>query len=200
MGFADLLVLLEFLTTGPKALEIGGKVMSLSRRKAEKPPGELALKRGPFPNFEGSVLKGRWDTMRNATYHHRPCGNHLDYCGTSSGIDPIFALAFMRHVLEGKELLEVNPYFEALAKQEGFYSEELMRRLLTREYPAMLRKYREHRKLFVTAHDITPRPYPDAGGFSRNTRTMLFPRRSYFTHEATVDDVGKVYKLAYDSL
>src|SRR4030066_410078 len=108
MGFADLLILLGIPYNSPKALEIGEKVMAFIQKRAREASRELALKRGSFPNFDGSTLKSRWDAMRNATVTTiAPAGTISIIAGTSSGIEPIFALAFIRHVLEGKGLLEV---------------------------------------------------------------------------------------------
>jgi len=200
MGFADLLILLGIPYNSPKALEIGGKVMAFIQKKAREASRELALKRGSFPNFEGSTLKGRWDAMRNATVTTiAPAGTISIIAGTSSGIEPIFALAFIRHVLEGKELLEINPYFETLAKQEGFYSEELMRKIAHSGNTQNIKEVPENiRKLFVTAHDITPEDHIRMQAAFQKYTDNAVSKTVNFPHEAAVDDVAKVYKLAYE--
>jgi ribonucleoside-diphosphate reductase alpha chain len=200
MGFADLLILLGIPYNSPKALEIGEKVMSFIQKRAREASRDLAMERGSFPNFEGSTFKGRWDAMRNATLTTvAPAGTISIIAGTSSGIEPIFALAFMRHVLEGKELLEVNPYFEALSKQEGFYSEELMRKIAHSGNIQNLKEVPENiRKLFVTAHDITPEDHIRMQGAFQKYTDNAVSKTVNFPHEATVDDVAKVYKLAYE--
>ena len=200
MGFADLLILLGIPYNSPKALEIGGKVMAFIQKKAREASRELALKRGSFPNFEGSTLKGRWDAMRNATVTTiAPAGTISIIAGTSSGIEPIFALAFIRHVLEGKELLEINPYFETLAKQEGFYSEELMRKIAHSGNTQNIKEVPENiRKLFVTAHDITPEDHIRMQATFQKYTDNAVSKTVNFPHEAAVDDVAKVYKLAYE--
>jgi len=200
MGFADLLVLLGIPYNSPKALEIGEKVMSFIQKRAREASKELALKRGSFPNFNGSLFDGRWEAMRNATLTTvAPAGTISIIAGTSSGIEPIFALAFMRHVLEGKELLEVNPYFEALSKQEGFYSEELMRKIAHSGNIQNLKEVPENiRKLFVTAHDITPEDHIRMQAAFQKYTDNAVSKTVNFPHEATVDDVAKVYKLAYE--
>ncbi len=200
MGFADLLILLGIPYHSPKALEIGEKVMSFIQKKAREASKELALKRGPFPNFNGSIFNGRWEAMRNATLTTiAPAGTISIISGTSSGIEPIFALAFIRHVLEGKELLEVNPYFEALSKQEGFYSEELMKKIAHSGNIQNLKEVPENiRKLFVTAHDITPEDHIRMQAAFQKYTDNAVSKTVNFPHEATVDDVEKVYKLAYE--
>src|SRR4030043_220204 len=199
MGFADLLILLGIPYNSPKALEIGGKVMAFIQKGARQASRELALKRGSFPNFDGSTLKGRWDAMRNATVTTiAPAGTISIIAGTSSGIEPIFALAFIRHVLEGKELLEANPYFEALAKQEGFYSEELMRKIAYSGNIQNVKEVPENiRKLFVTAHDITPEDHIQMQAAFQKYTDNAVSTTVNFPHEATVEDVAKVYELAY---
>jgi ribonucleoside-diphosphate reductase alpha chain len=200
MGFADLLILLGIPYNSPKALEIGEKVMSFIQRKGREASRELALKRGSFPNFDGSTLKGRWEAMRNATVTTiAPAGTISIIAGTSSGIEPIFALAFIRHVLEGKELLEVNPFLEALSKQEGFYSEELMRKIAYSGNIQDLKEVPENiRKLFVTAHDITPEDHIRMQAAFQKYTDNAVSKTVNFPHEAIVDDVAKVYKLAYE--
>jgi ribonucleoside-diphosphate reductase alpha chain len=200
MGFADLLILLGIPYNSPKALEIGEKVMSFIQKKGKEASRELALKRGSFPNFDGSTLKGRWDAMRNATVTTiAPAGTISIIAGISSGIEPIFALAFIRHVLEGKELLEVNPFLEALSKQEGFYSEELMRKIAHSGNVQNLKEVPENiRKLFVTAHDITPEDHIRMQAAFQKYTDNAVSKTVNFPHEATVDDVDKVYKLAYE--
>jgi ribonucleoside-diphosphate reductase alpha chain len=200
MGFADLLILLGIPYNSPKALEIGEKVMSFIQRKGKEASRELALKRGSFPNFDGSTLKGRWDAMRNATVTTiAPAGTISIIAGTSSGIEPIFALAFIRHVLEGKELLEINPFLEALSKQEGFYSEELMRKIAHSGNIQNLKEVPENiRKLFVTAHDITPEDHIRMQAAFQKYTDNAVSKTVNFPLEATVDDVAKVYKLAYE--
>ncbi len=110
MGFADLLIQLGIPYNHPEALEIGERVMAFIQERGRNASKELGLKRGSFPNFDGSPLKDRWNAMRNATVTTiAPAGTISIIAGTSSGIEPIFALAFIRRVLDGKELLGGQP-------------------------------------------------------------------------------------------
>jgi ribonucleoside-diphosphate reductase alpha chain len=200
MGFADLLIQIGIPYNDPEALEIGGKVMAFIQERGKKASRELALERGSFPNFHSSVLRSHWDAMRNATVTTiAPAGTISIIAGASSGIEPIFALAFMRHVLDGKELLEVNPLFEALAKKEGFYSEDLMREIALnghiqnrQEVPLRIRN------LFVTAHDISPEDHIRMQAAFQKYTDNAVSKTVNFPHEATVDDVAKVYQLAHE--
>mgnify|MGYP001116240150 CR=1 FL=1 len=200
MGFADLLIQLGIPYNDPEAFEIGEKVMRFIQERGRNASRELGLKRGSFPNFDESTLKGRWDAMRNATVTTiAPAGTISIIAGTSSGIEPIYALAFIRHVLDGKELLEVNPFFETLAKQEGFYSEDLMKKIAQNGNLQNLREVPEKvRKLFVTAHDISPEDHIRMQAVFQKYTDNAVSKTVNFPHEATVDDVAKVYHLAYE--
>lgn len=200
MGFADLLIRLGIPYNDMKAQEIGERVMSFIQERGRKASRALALKRGSFPNFDGSTLKDRWDAMRNATVTTiAPAGTISIIAGTSSGIEPIFALVFVRHVLDGKELLEVNPFFETLAREGGFYSEDLMRKIAQDGNIQNLQEIPEKFKnLFATAHDISPEDHIRMqAAFQKHTDNAV-SKTVNFPHEAMVDDVAKVYQLAYE--
>jgi ribonucleoside-diphosphate reductase alpha chain len=200
MGFADLLVRLGIPYDDPEALRVAEEAMAFIHDRARKASRELALKRGSFPNFERSTLKGRWDAMRNATVTTiAPTGTISIIAGASSGIEPIFALAFKRHVLDGKELVEVNPLFEAMARQEGFFSEGLLKKIAEVghieegiEVPERIKR------LYVTAHDITPEDHIRMqAAFQKHTDNAV-SKTVNFSNDATVEDVAKVYRLAYE--
>jgi ribonucleoside-diphosphate reductase alpha chain len=200
MGFADLLIGLGIPYDDPQALELAEKVMAFIQERGKKTSRELAMKRGSFPNFNSSLLKGRWDAMRNATITTiAPTGTLSIIAGVSSGIEPIFALAFARHVLDGKELLEVNPLFEGIARKENFYSENLMREIAQKGHLNHLPEIPEKiRRLFVTAHDILPEDHIRMQAAFQKYTDNAVSKTVNFPHEATVDDVEKVYLLAYE--
>jgi ribonucleoside-diphosphate reductase alpha chain len=200
MGFADLLIQLGIPYDHPEALITGEKLMAFIRTTGRNASRTLALTRGSFPNFEGSTLQGRWDMMRNATVTTiAPTGTLSIIAGVSSGIEPIFALAFVRHVLDGKELLEINPVFENTARKEGFYSEGVMKKIAQRGTLQNVEEVPDQiRKLFVTAHEITPEDHIRMqAAFQKHTDNAV-SKTVNFPNEATVDDVAKVYQLAYE--
>jgi ribonucleoside-diphosphate reductase alpha chain len=200
MGFADLLIRLGIPYNDPHALEVAERVMAFIQEKGKKASRELALKRGSFPNFDSSLLKNRWDVMRNATITTiAPTGTLSIIAGVSSGIEPVFALAFVRHVLDGKELLEANPLFETVARKEEFYSEHLMEEIAQNGHLNYLPEVPEKfRKLFVTAHDILPEDHIRMQAAFQKYTDNAVSKTVNFPHEATVDDVEKVYLLAYE--
>lgn len=200
MGFADLLIQLGIPYNSPEALNIGEKIMALIQEIGRKASRELALKRGSFPNFSGSILRNHWDAMRNATVTTiAPTGTISIIAGASSGIEPIFALAYTRHVLDGKQLMEVNPFLETAAKQEGFYSEDLMKKIAQKGSTQDLQEVPEKvRKLFVIAHDISPEDHIRMQAAFQKYTDNAVSKTVNFPHHATRDDVAKVYLLAYE--
>ena len=200
MGFADLLIQLGIPYNTPEALEIGGKVMAFIQKKGRAASRALALQRGSFPHFQESPLGERYDAMRNATVTTiAPTGTISIVAGASSGIEPIFAVAFMRHVLDGKKLVEVNPLFETIARREGFYSDDLMKKIAETGHLDHLEEVPEKfRRLFVTAHDISPEDHIRMQAAFQKSTDNAVSKTVNFPHEATVDNVAKVYQLAYD--
>ncbi len=200
MGFADLLIQLGIPYNHPMAFELGERIMAFIQEKGRQASYRLALQRGSFPNFEKSTLKGKWEAMRNATITTiAPAGTISIIAGTSSGIEPLFALVFVRHVLDGKKLLEINPFFEQVARAEGFYSEEVMKKILEvgslKDLPEVPEKAK---RLFVTAHEISPEDHVRMQAAFQKYTDNAVSKTVNFPHDATMDDIAKVYLLAYE--
>ena len=138
MGFADLLVQLGIPYDSEAALEVGEEVMRFIREKTDEASIELAEVRGVFPAFEGSIYDyPSGPRKRNsAPTTIAPTGTISIIAGCSSGIEPLFALSYVRNVMDNTRLVEGNPYFEAVAKKEGFYSPELMEAPIREGWPA----------------------------------------------------------------
>jgi ribonucleoside-diphosphate reductase alpha chain len=183
-----------------EALILAKEVMAAISREATEASMKLAQERGVFPAFKGSVYDcPDGIKVRNATRTTiAPTGTLSLIAGCSSGIEPLFALSYTRNILDGAQLVEVNPYFEGAAKSEGFYSEELMQQLASGvrlsdvdEIPDSIKR------LFATAHEISPEWHIRMqAAFQKSThnavsKTVNFPR------EATREDITKVYMLAY---
>jgi ribonucleoside-diphosphate reductase alpha chain len=200
MGFADLLFRLGVPYNSEEALAVAEQIMAFFQEACREASRALASERGVFPNFDRSVYRARDDArFRNATtVTIAPTGTLSIIAGCSSGIEPLFALSFIRRVMDEDELLEVNPWFESTAREQGFYSPAVMDAVAR---AGSLREIEdipeEVKRVFVTAHDVTPEWHVRMqAAFQKYTdnavsKTVNLPR------EATPEDVRKVYELAH---
>jgi len=200
MGFADMLIRLGIAYDSEEALQTASNIMHSINEEAYKASVELAEERGGFPAFSGSIYDApNGPRLRNASCTTiAPTGTLSIIAGCSSGIEPLFALSYIRNILDGAQLVEVNPYFEEVAKMEGFYSEELIHQLATGTQLHALEGIPDNiKQLFVTAHEISPEWHVRMqAAFQKSTdnavsKTVNFPR------EATREDIAKVYMMAY---
>lgn len=200
MGFADMLLMLNVPYDSKAALALGEKVMKFINEEAHTASAAIAERRGSFPNFKGSLWEKRgWKHMRNATCTTiAPTGTISIIAGCSSGIEPLFAVTFVRNVMEGTKLLEVNPVFESIARQRGFYSPELMQQIARSGSVQKIAKVPEElRKHFVTALDIEPEWHVRMQAVFQKHCDNAVSKTINFPHDATADDVRKAYDLAY---
>ena len=200
MGFADMLLELGIPYNSDQAVKLGETVMQFITDEGRKMSEELAQERGAFPNFKGSIYdKPGQAPVRNATVTTiAPTGTLSIIAGCSSGIEPLFGLTFVRRVMDGAELLEVNPVFERVAKEEGFYSEELMKEIAEHGGCTGVPTVPEDvQRVFVTAHDITPEWHIRMQAAFQKYTDNAVSKTVNFPHSATQDDVKKVYMMAY---
>jgi ribonucleoside-diphosphate reductase alpha chain len=200
MGFADMLIILGIPYNSEKALEIAEDVMHFISEEATKESVKLGKERGLFPAFQGSIYdKGNGLRPRNASRTTiAPTGTLSIIAGCSSGIEPLFALSYTRHVLDGAQLVEVNPYFEKAAKKEGFYSPELAEQLAKGKKLKDIENIPEWVKgVFVTSHDIAPEWHVRMQAVFQKYTDSAVSKTVNLPHEATPEDVAKVYMLAY---
>jgi ribonucleoside-diphosphate reductase alpha chain len=202
MGFADMLLELGIPYNSDQAVKLGETVMQFITDEGRKMSEELAQERGAFPNFKGSIYdKPGQAPVRNATVTTiAPTGTLSIIAGCSSGIEPLFGLTFVRRVMDGAELLEVNPVFERVAKEEGFYSEALMKEIAEHGGCTGVPTVPEDvQRVFVTAHDITPEWHIRMQAAFQKYTDNAVSKTVNFPHSATQEDVKKVYMMAYKS-
>jgi ribonucleoside-diphosphate reductase alpha chain len=200
MGFADALYKQGIPYNSEQGISIGERIMQVINEESHNASEILASERGKFPNWVGSV----WDTvqkrpMRNsATTTVAPTGTVSIIANCSGGIEPMFSLAFFRNVLDGQQLVEINPVFEEVAKNCNFYSPELLKKIAENGTLAHIEEIPEEiRRVFVCSHDIAPEWHVKMqAAFQKNCDSSI-SKTINLTHDATPEDVEYIYMLAW---
>ncbi|MEM5797430.1 MAG: vitamin B12-dependent ribonucleotide reductase [Candidatus Aenigmatarchaeota archaeon] len=200
MGFAEFLIKLGIPYNSEKALKAAEKLMKFIEKEADEASQQLGKEKGNFPNFKGSLWdKKGYKYRRNATVTTiAPTGTISILAGCSSGIEPLFAVAFVRNVMEGTRLLEVTPTFEEIARKRKFYSSELLAKIAETGSVQNIPEVPEDvKKLFVTALDIEPEWHVRMQAtFQRFTENAV-SKTVNLREDATPEDVRKAYMLAW---
>jgi len=201
MGFTDMLVRLWVPYNSTEAVKISGDVMSFIQAEAVKASEKLAETRGLFPNYpQSSFAREKGPKLRNAALTTiAPTGSISIIAGCSSGIEPYFALAFYRRVLDDDKLPEINPFFREVAEKRGFASDELFRKVAEDGSVAGLADVPEDvRRIFVTAHEIEPADHIRIQAAFQNHVDSAVSKTINFPTSATEDQIKEAYRLAYD--
>ncbi len=200
MGWAETLIMLGIPYNSKEALQIAEKVMKFIVEEARKKSVELGLERGSFPNFEKSIwYKKGFKALRNATVTTiAPTGTISIIADVTSGIEPLFAVSYVRNVLGGAKLLEINHLFEETAKKRGFYSKDLMMKIAKKGSIKDLDGIPEDvKKIFVTAFDVEPEWHVRMQAAFQKYTDNAVAKTVNLPAEATPEDVRKVFMLAY---
>jgi ribonucleoside-diphosphate reductase alpha chain len=212
MGFADALVRMGIPYDTPEGVEMGRRVMEFVDVESKKESERMAKERGPFPEWARSIwgpdetcardVAGQrvrpMQMLRNCNVTTvAPTGTISIIAGCSSGLEPLFAVAFMRNQA-GVMMPDVNEDFVAIAKREGWYSDELMERIAktgTVQHAEVPAKWQ---RVFVTANAISPEMHVRMqAAFQRHCDSAI-SKTTNFGHAATVEDVRAIYELAYE--
>ncbi len=201
MGWADMLIMMGIAYSSDDAVALGEKVMGFIQAESRQASMKLAEERGVFPNFEGSI----YDTpegvrLRNATVTTiAPTGTLSIIANCSSGIEPLFAVSYVRTVMDNDRLIEVNPLFEDLALKQGFYSRDLMALIAEHGSVAGVDGVpAEVQRVFVTAHEVAPEWHVRMQAAFQKSTDNAVSKTVNFGNEATVEDVRHVYDLAHE--
>lgn len=200
MGFADMLIQLGIAYNSPEAVQAAEEVMSFICNRAVQASVEIAQHRGVFGNLKGSIYDSPdRPKVRNATrITIAPTGTISMIAGCSSGIEPIYAVSYVKTVMEGEKFVVTNPYFEQMAVQEGFYSPELVERIASKgsvqgmpDVPVAVQR------LFVTSHDMGYEWHIRVQAAFQKYADNAVSKTINFRHDATKEDVGRAFRLAY---
>jgi len=198
MGWAEMLLKLEIKYDSEKAIRLAEELMSFISKTAREKSVELGEERGSFPNFHKSMWSKDYEHMRNATVTSiAPTGSISIIAGCSSSIEPLFAIAYIRHVLDGEKLLEVNPEFEEVARKRGFYSKELMEEISRKGSLREVNVPEDVKELFVTALDIKPEWHVRMQAAFQKYTDNAVSKTVNLPANATRKDVEDVFMLAY---
>lgn len=199
MGFADLLFKLGIPYNSSRGVDLAEKIMHFISERGRNASIELAEQRGAFPLYEKSIYKASGVKVRNATVTTiAPTGTLSIIAGVSSGVEPIFALSYIRNVMDNDELIEVNPIFKEVAQKEGFYSNELMRKIAQVGHIYDFKEIPQHvKEVFVTAHEISPEWHIKMQAAFQKYTDNAVSKTVNFKNEATREEVARVFELAY---
>ena len=200
MGWADMLILLGIPYNHKKAFRLAKDLMRFMRDTARQASVELADVRGVFQNFKGSVYDAPGMLrVRNATTTTiAPTGTLSIIAGCSSGIEPLFALAYKRLILD-TELDEINEYFFETAKNRGFYSEELKARIIEKGNLRGIKEVpKEIKRLFKTAHEIPPEDHIEVQACFQEYTDNAVSKTINMPYRSKKEDVAKSFLLAYE--
>lgn len=199
MGFADMLIKLSIPYDDEEALGLAEKVMAFIHTEARQASAALGRRRGNFPAYPGSIFDGAdYSHMRNATVTTiAPTGTISIIAGASSGIEPLFAVAHARHVLDDQHLPEIHPLFIQLAKKERFYSQQVIESVARSGSVQGVQAVPDAvQALFRTAHEIGPQWHVRTqAAFQKHTDNAV-SKTVNFAADATVDDVAQVFLTA----
>ncbi len=213
MGFADMLVRMGIPYDSPEGVEMGRTVMEFVDVEGKKESERLAGERGPFPEWAQSIFGpdatcARDDNgerirpmqlLRNCNVTTvAPTGTISIIAGCSSGLEPLFAVAFMRNQA-GVRMPDVNEDFVTIAKREGWYSSELMERIATTGSVKHAEVPAKWQAVFNTANNISPDYHIRMQAAFQQHCDSAISKTTNFSQAATVDDVRAIYEMAYEA-
>ena len=201
MGFSDLLLKLKIPYSSKKAIDLADELMKFINEKAYEYSIQLGKERGIYPVYKKHDHLKMNEPCRNAARTTiAPTGTISILADCSSGIEPIFSLAFVRNIMDDDKFFEVNPIFEDIAKKNNFYSDNIIQQLAKDGTVHNIEGIPdEHKKYLESAHDISPVAHiATQSAFQKHIDSSI-SKTVNFSKDATIDDVENAYMLAYAS-
>jgi len=201
MGFADVLFQLGIPYNSDDAIKLSDTIMQFIYNESKSQSEKMATERGTFPAWENSRYAEKNIKVRNASFLTiAPTGSISMIADCSSGIEPIFSLVFTKRVMDNTDFLYVNPHFENACKKAGIYSDELMKEVAQNGTIQNMEEIPENiRKVFVTAHDISPIQHILIQSSFQKWVDAAVSKTCNFPSSATVANVKDAYWLAYET-
>ncbi len=199
MGFADMLIRLGITYASPQAVTFARRLMRFIRTESLNASAQLARDRGAFPAFRRSIHAKGGRKLRNATVNTiAPTGTISIIAGCSSGIEPLFAVSFVRNVLSGTRLFETNPWFETIARNRGFFRRELLAEVARSGSLENVKGVPpEMRRLFATTFDVPARQHLAIQAAFQKYTDNAVSKTINLPADATLDDVREIYLAAH---
>lgn len=198
MGWADMLLLLGIAYNSDEAVALAGKVMEFITQTGREESQQLAKTRGAFPNFAQSTLP-QDKPQRNATITTiAPTGTLSLLAACSSGVEPVFGYVYIRNIMDGTEMIEVNPILRSVLEERGLYSNELMKKIAAEGSVTHITEIPEdNRRVFVSAHEVSPEYHIRMQAAFQKYTDNAVSKTVNFSNHATREEVAQVYSLAF---
>jgi len=195
MGWADLLLELKIPYGSDESFKLAENLMKFINEKAFEYSVKIGREKGSFPNFEKSIYYGKIDTLRNATRTTiAPTGSISIIANCSSGIEPIFGVAFIRNILEGTKFIEINPVFEKIAKENKFLNTEILKEIIkTGSLKNVKGIPEEYKKIFLTALDIPPLLHLKMQSIFQKYTDNAVSKTVNLPYQATIEEVKEIF-------
>ena len=199
MGFADMLLYLGIPYNSDQGVAMAREVMGLVQSASHQASQDLAARRGAFPLFGESIYR-EGKPLRNATVTTiAPTGTLSIIAGVSSGVEPVFAYAYIRNVMDNTHLIETNGILKEALVRRGLYSEALMQEIVAQGSLAHVAGIPEDMKrVFVCAHDVSPIWHVKMQAAFQQFTDNAVSKTVNFPNSATREEVAEVYRLAYE--
>ncbi|MEM4215100.1 MAG: adenosylcobalamin-dependent ribonucleoside-diphosphate reductase [Candidatus Pacearchaeota archaeon] len=198
MGFADMLIKLRIPYNSNKALKLGEKIMSFISKEARNASIALAKSRGSFPNFNKSIWKNKVPCLRNATLTTiAPTGSISIIAGCSSSIEPLFALAYVREIMEKKQFIEINHDFQIELIKKNLYSDDLIKEIALKGSIQKTALPQEIKKVYITALDIAPEWHVKMQAAFQKYTDNAVSKTVNLPENITKEEIKKIFILAW---